>query len=951
MSNEAPDTGEKDFLKRMRGTPVAVFSGIGRRVALAVVASGLAVLVAGVLLQAGKQQRHYRAQHQQELRQAASHAATIVRNRIDAADLLLRSYVEGAGPNPNEYLLRSTLLQTPLFERVAIVDATDETQLKAGDRLFTLGSSLRDAVDAERTVVIRAEKTRSLYLLRALPRGKLPRWVLAEIRAEWLWSALRDSRSRVSLLAVDASGRHLHRTFEARSGIVGHVTSQMEKLAPDGATQDLAWMEHDRAWVGAVASIGSGAMIAQDPDRPWSVAFWSALRTQSTMLPLLLLLAAGFAHWLARAHTQVFRQLRRALVQLPMRRVTLEAPPSLVSEVRQLVEAYNRSADALEAQARIHNAMDDIDRLLLAGGDHESVIDQVLTRVRGISGANNVGLTLIDPGVSGHGRMFAVNAEGGCPVSRVMLDDQMGETLRHATQGLTVVRCEEGRHSFLEPLRSAGSSFFWVWPVHVEGQLAAILSVGYTEPPAHGARVAGCGTHCAERLGIALSGSARAEHLYRQAHFDPLTQLPNRLLFRDQLGQELRIVAEKGGRGALLYIDLDHFKKINDSLGHAAGDQVLSIVAQRLRACVKDGDTVARLGGDEFTVILRNITDITTVSTVADRIIKSMQLPIHLGAADHRVLASIGIALFPGDGSDLDELVRNADLAMYCAKESGRGAAVFYNSRMTERGARTVDSGLYRAVTRREFSLYFQPQYRVADGGMAAMEALLRWQKPRGGVAVSPAEFIPAAEESGLIVDLGGWVIDTVCAQIAQWKEQGLAPPRIAMNLSGQQLRDHTLVETLKRALDRHRLKPGAVEFEMNEAAMTDPESHSCIEELSALGVRLTLDDFGTGHTALANLRRYPVGAVKIDRSFIEELSMNPAAATLASTIIVMAHSLGKQVIAEGVETSEQLDYLRERGCDCAQGYFMAQPLSVADMTELLAGRKLDETGRHSAFA
>jgi len=288
---------------------------------------------------------------------------------------------------------------------------------------------------------------------------------------------------------------------------------------------------------------------------------------------------------------------------------------------------------------------------------------------------------------------------------------------------------------------------------------------------------------------------------------------------------------------------------------------------------------------------------------------------------------------------------------MYCAKDSGRGAAVFYNSRMAERGSRTVDSGLFRAVTRREFSLYFQPQYRVGDGGMAGMEALLRWQRPRDGGVVSPAEFIPAAEEAGLIVDLGGWVIDTVCAQISQWQEQGLAPPRIAMNLSAQQLRDPALVETLRRALDRHRLQPESVEFEMNEAAMTDPESHANIQDLSAMGVRLTLDDFGTGHTALANLRRYPVGAVKIDRSFIEELGLNPAAATLASTIIVMAHSLGKQVIAEGVETSEQLDYLRERGCDCAQGYFMAQPLSVADMTDLLAGRKLEITGRHSAFA
>ncbi|MEO8315172.1 MAG: EAL domain-containing protein [Pseudomonadota bacterium] len=907
----------------MRGTPVAVFSGIGRRVAWAIIASGLVVLVAGVLLQAGKQQRQYRELHQQQLRQAASHAAMMVRNRVDNADLLLRSYVDSANP-AEESLLRSRLLQTPMFEDVVVVNSTNGAKLQAGGRP---------------------------HLLRALPGRKPSRWILAEIRAGWLWSGLQDSQSHVSLLAVDAAGRQLYRTFEARDGIVSQVTSLLDKLSPDGTARNLAWMEQDKAWVGAVASTGSGAMVAQDVDRPWSVAFWSAMRTQGTMLPLLLLLAAGFAHSLAHNHVLVFRQLRRALAQLPGRRVLVEAPPALISEVRQLVDAYNRSAEALESQADIHKAMDDINGLLLAGGDHEGVIDQVLTRVRGITRANNVGLTLIDAAVSGHGRMFAVNSEGGCPVSRVMLDEQMVETLRQTTHGLTVVRCEEGRHSFLDPLQSAGSTFFWIWPVVAAGELVAILSVGYVEPPADGARVAGCGTHCAERLGIALSGSARAEQLYRQAHFDPLTQLPNRLLFREQLRQELRNVTENGGRGALLYIDLDHFKKINDSLGHSAGDHVLSVVAQRLRACVKEGDTVARLGGDEFTVILRNITDVATVSIVADRMIQSMHLPIRLGAGEHRVLASIGIALFPADGADLDELVRNADLAMYCAKDSGRGAAVFYNARMASRGSRAVDSGLFRAVTRREFSLYFQPQYRVADGSMSGMEALLRWKKPRGGGVVPPAEFIPAAEESGLIIDLGGWVIDAVCAQIGQWREQGLAPPRIAMNLSAQQLRDPMLVESLKRALDRHVLQPSAIEFEMSEAALTDPDNLIGVEELSALGVRLTLDDFGTGHTALAHLRRYPVGAVKIDRSFIDELNINPSAAALASTIIVMAHSLGKQVIAEGVETLEQLEYLRERGCDCAQGYFMAQPLSVADMTDMLAGRKLEVTGRHSAFA
>ena len=442
---------------------------------------------------------------------------------------------------------------------------------------------------------------------------------------------------------------------------------------------------------------------------------------------------------------------------------------------------------------------------------------------------------------------------------------------------------------------------------------------------------------------------AQSEIRHLASH-DPLTGLANRRELNSRL---VSIAAEHENSGevaALLYIDLDHFKKVNDSMGHAAGDQLLSIVAQRLRSCVKEGDTVARLGGDEFTVILRHVADAAAASAVAERIIQSMHMPVRLGGRDHLVRASIGVTLFPDDGVQLDDLLRNADLAMYRAKDMGRGTAVFYSPQMASRGGRVADSGLYRALKRREFSLYFQPQYSVRDGSLRGVEALLRWQRPRDGVVTS-AEFIPAAEESGLIVDLGGWVLDSACAQLAQWRELGVSLPTLAVNLSVQQLRDPGMVPEVRRVLDRYRIPPAQLVFELNEAALTDTDSQTCIEELSALGVALTLDDFGTGSTALANLRRYPVTSVKIDRSFVEELGDNASAAALASTIIVMAHSLEKQVVAEGVETIEQLDFLRERGCDVAQGYFLARPLPAAAMTELLLGRSPDIAQEQSAIA
>ena len=344
-------------------------------------------------------------------------------------------------------------------------------------------------------------------------------------------------------------------------------------------------------------------------------------------------------------------------------------------------------------------------------------------------------------------------------------------------------------------------------------------------------------------------------------------------------------------------------------------------------------------------MILRDVGDAGEVAAVAQRIIDAMKRPMRLHEREHLVRASIGIALFPADGDAMDELLHHADLAMYRAKEQGRGSAEFYNPKM---GARSQDSGLFRALSRREFSLYYQPLYRVGDGALAAVEALLRWQQP-GGVLRTSAEFVPAAEQSGLIVDLGGWVLEAACAQLAQWRDAGVAPPVLAVNLSVQQLRDVQLVPMLRRLLERHRLEPATLVFEISEAALTDEDSQPRIRELSDLGVGLTLDDFGTGNTSLANLRRYPVQAVKIDRSFVERIEGDPESAALAGTIIVMAHSLEKLVIAEGVESPGQLDFLRERRCDLAQGYFMARPLSVQDMTSMLLGRQAAQATERNA--
>jgi diguanylate cyclase (GGDEF)-like protein len=620
-------------------------------------------------------------------------------------------------------------------------------------------------------------------------------------------------------------------------------------------------------------------------------------------------------------------------------------------DLQTLIQAFNHCAQRVRTQHANLQTLSEVDRLLLQPGGLEPVLDAILTRVQRVTGCSSAGIVLRDPDAPWRGRVYlAAKSCRDLPVSRVALDDDMMITLAAEPEALTVTRCEDTRHSFLVPLKNLGSEFFWVWPVKLAAHVEAILVVGYQEPPVTDPHIAHCGSEFAARLAIALTKSARDEQLYRQAHFDPLTGLPNRVLFCSRLSSELQSAAEGMADGAVLYIDLDHFKKINDTVGHAAGDQVLSIAAQRLRACVKEGDTVARLGGDEFAVILRDVVSAEAAHAIAQRIVLSLQQPVNLAGRDHTVCASIGIALFPQDGGAIDTLLRNADTAMYRAKDLGRGRAMFYDVTMGGHRPVPTDTGLQLALRRREFSLFYQPQYSITDGSLTGLEALLRWQTQREGMR-QPGDFVPAAEESGLIVDIGGWVLETACAQLAAWREQGLSPPRLALNVSLQQLRHPEFVRNVRRVLDRFGLPGEILELDIDEQVLADPANSAMIRRLAETGVCLALDGFGTGYSSLGYLRQHPISAVKIDRSFLVNVPQDSTAATMIETIIVMAHSLQKRVVAEGIETIEQLDFLRERRCDCAQGYYLARPLPAASVTELLSSRIYDNSSEEARAA
>jgi diguanylate cyclase (GGDEF)-like protein len=722
----------------------------------------------------------------------------------------------------------------------------------------------------------------------------------------------------------------------------------LHALEVPGHTTVLAWYAAGREWRGAMTYVPPPPGHAADdgetvvvfaPEATFGTTFTELVPTSVGILALVLLVALAAAAVIAERYVPPLRALRQGIAQMRVRRFET-LPRQGVPEIAPLEREFNVTALALQRDWRAFEVLGEVDRTLLAASEIDRALDVVLPKFRELTRSQCVGVVLLDPTAHSHGRLFtaALGAEE-LPVQRVTFDSAMIATLRDAPAGLTIARVEESRHSFLASMRDNGAEFFWLWPVLDDDRVAAMLVVGYHGEPARDPAVADYGAAFAERLRAALSNSARDERLYRQAHYDPLTQLPNRALFRDRLAQELSAAASGLTRGALMYVDLDHFKRVNDTLGHSAGDQLLSIVAHRLKACTKEGDTVARLGGDEFTVLLRNVGDNETARQIADRVIRSLALPASLGGRDYQMRASVGVTLFPDDGTDLEEVIRQADLAMYRAKAQGRGRAIFFEREMAQRRPSFTDSGLHRALRRREFALFYQPQFSLADGRLCGVEALLRWQTRYDGIKL-PGEFIPAAEHSGLITDIGGFVLDSACEQYAEWVRAGIAPRSFSVNVSVQQLKDGDFAKRVHEALHRHGVTPACLELELVESVLADGEVEQPLAAIAALGVRLALDDFGTGYSSLNYLRRYPVHTVKLDRSFLDEVPQSDSAGALVESVITMAHTLGKRVTAEGVESEAQLQFLRSRGCESAQGFYLARPMSASALTEILESRR-----------
>ena len=448
------------------------------------------------------------------------------------------------------------------------------------------------------------------------------------------------------------------------------------------------------------------------------------------------------------------------------------------------------------------------------------------------------------------------------------------------------------------------------------------------------------------QISISLENARLYSNLEHIAFHDSLTDLPNRRLLNHRLDQALSNAKKKDLLMAVIFLDLDRFKKINDTLGHGIGDRLLRLFAQRLREALRESDLVSRWGGDEFVVMLPEVSSVEDVGKISQRILDNLKPPFELDSQQLYVQSSIGIAIYPTDGEDASTLLKNADAALYCAKERGRNKYQFSSSSINHQGdyLLRLENYLYQALERKQFLLHYQPQVNVNTGQIVGMEALVRWEHPQLGL-VSPRHFIPLAEENGLIISIGEWVLRTACAQNKAWLDAGLADLKMSVNLSCQQFQQKDLVPMVGQILHETGLKPGSLELEITETTIINDVELALLamQDLQSLGIDLSMDDFGTGYSSLSYLKDFPFDILKFDRSFVGELGDDPRELAILEAIISLGKGLNLKIVAEGVETQQQLNLLRTLKCENMQGYFFSRPLKVEEATKLLLPRSSHE--------
>jgi diguanylate cyclase (GGDEF)-like protein len=613
-------------------------------------------------------------------------------------------------------------------------------------------------------------------------------------------------------------------------------------------------------------------------------------------------------------------------------------------EFAEVAASFNAMSARIRRQFAALATAAEIDRTVLSSVDTRWIVRTVLERMQDICPCDEVGVTLLDPTGGDEVTTWVSDPEA---LSRMAASSgQLSWTDRgRLAEGPEVLAIDAASApQWLAALTLRGARSLVALPLRYQGRLLGAITLGSHAGQPWTPEDLSQAEHVAGQIALALTNARMVEQIRLLAFHDTLTGLPNRVSFRRRLDEELERSRRDGSQVAICLLDLDHFNRFNDALGHRFGDRLVQEVAQRLKTCARTAVSaaeVARLGGDEFTVLVPGVTGPDMASNLAAAILESFAAPMHLDGEHIVVSASVGIATHPADGADSENLLKHADVAMYQAKLKGRNRYEHYADSMSTTGARrlTLESHLRKALEAGQFTMNYQPIAELATGRITSAEALIRWNHPEWGL-VPPAEFIPVCEESGLISAVGDWTLHTVCEQQRAWEREGLRVVPVAINLSGQQLHGDAIVASVGRVLADTGLDPRLLIIELTESILMQCEGGAAavLQSLAALGIGLAIDDFGTGYSSLSYLKHFPVHTLKVDRSFIRDVTADADNAAITTAIIAMGGALNLRVVAEGVETAEQVEFLRRAGCDRVQGYFLGHPVAAEVFVEWLRG-------------
>jgi diguanylate cyclase (GGDEF)-like protein len=772
----------------------------------------------------------------------------------------------------------------------------------------------------------------TLVMLRSRSSSRDRTAMAFQLNAEKVWGARENLPYNTEFCVFGESGLRHYCTVETSSDVHTYLlentttrSTAFGEWEQDGETHFAA------LWQLFLDGAFAGPPIDIVAVQPTSFAMGSGTAFKRVFLPaiaLVLMLVSFLSLKLVARNLVPLQHLTAAARQLAIGNLGSRVRVRTGDEFESLGDAFNNMAARLGRQISTLEAMSGIDRMILAGTKFEDVSEDVVGHLVNLTQCQSAAVIARDVDAPANGKMISLFREELLH-ERIDLPADVGHRWCQPRQ-VDISLVDESDAPYKHRFASFGQNYVVLIPVILDEDLKGVLLLGFDAQFDMSRSVLNRVVDLAGRFAVALSSVEREETLYRQAHFDALTGLPNRQLLKDRLEQHIANTRLDSRSGALLFLDLDRFKEINDVFGHSVGDSVLVQAAKRIVAEVRERDTVGRLGGDEFVVVLPNAGSEATVRSTAERLLEKLGEAFTVQDLDHYLSASIGIVMFPEDGDSVETLLKNADSAMYRAKDAGRNRFEFFSERLNAESRRkiSIERELRRAFHNDVLELHYQPQFDIGSGEISGAEALLRWQHPDIG-DISPDEFIPLAEESGLIVDIGAWIVERACTDLCTFLDQGLHPGPVSINVSARQLREAAFRNEIMNTIRRFGIHPGYLQLEVTETAVAQNRDTAIelLQSLRNVGVRVAIDDFGTGYSSLSYLQQMPFDVIKIDKSFIDKIGSNEASNNICRTIIRIAEELGKKSVAEGVETVEQLEFLRRNGCKYVQGYFYSKPL------------------------